>query len=87
MNIGNLWLSPEGDLTYCDSHFYAAENIVANRYGIKVKNPKDYLLSLGWMLHISRPWGNYWFLDPEFEEPTQAQQNTIFDLTGELFER
>ena len=87
MFVGNCWLSPEGDLTYCTFHFDAAVKIVADRYGSKVRNPEDYLLSLGWMQHIARPWGNYWFLDSRFEEPTQAQQNTIFDLTGEIFER
>ena len=85
--IGNLWLSPEGRFISCSSHSTAAEVIVADRYGTIKTNPEDFLMELGWMKYVNRSWGAFWLLDSEFEEPTQAQQNTIFSLTGEIFKR
>ena len=85
----NFWLSPEGKVFYCAEHSEKAQEIVMERYGYNpiFQDFKDALLSKGWMLYRNNTdlMEQGFVVDRYFKGPTQAQRDTIFDLTGENY--
>lgn len=85
----NFWLSPEGKVFYCADHSERAVEIVMERYGYNpiFQDFKDALLSKGWMLYRNNTdlMEQGFVVDRYFKGPTQAQRDTIFDLTGENY--
>ena len=85
----NFWLSPEGKVFYCADHSEKAAEIVMERYGYNpiFQDFKDALLSKGWMLYRNKTdlMEQGFVVDRYFKGPTQAQRDTIFDLTGENY--
>lgn len=93
--LGNLWLSPDGEVLYCISHNAMADDIVRNRgwmeelfesyenKQISSLDPEPFLERRGWIKHCDRPWYRGWCIPPN-TKVTQAQIDKIYELCGEV---
>lgn len=92
--IGDFWLSPDGEVFYCNSHNSMADDIVRRRgwmdelfelYDngkIWAPDPESFLEKKGWIKHCDRPWYHGWCIPPG-TKLTQAQIDKIYELCGE----
>lgn len=93
--IGDFWLSPDGEVFYCNSHNSMADDIVRRRgwmdelfelYDngkIWAPDPESFLEKKGWIKHCDRPWYHGWCIRPG-TKLTQAQIDKIYELCGEI---
>lgn len=92
----NCWLSPEGEVVFCDYHDIKAWDLIQERYGIdkrKIREPSIYLGKRRWIAYHNRPWWRGWWiyrsLDPNeyyVKDPTQAQINRVYELTRHVYD-
>ena len=53
----NCWLSPEGEVIFCDNHDMKAWDLIEERYGVhrsEVKDPSIFLGEKRWMAYHNR---------------------------------
>lgn len=89
----DCWLSPEGEIVKCSSgwHERTAYEIIKERYipddeiRAGLRDAAQYLGQNGWMSYNTR--NHEWWCYYYGPDPTQKQIDTIFDLTGEMYER
>lgn len=93
--IGDFWLSPDGEVFYCNFHNSMADDIVRRRgwmdklfeqfenHQIWAPDPEQFLEKLGWVKHCDRPWYHGWCI-PSGTKLTQAQIDKIYELCGEI---
>ena len=87
--MGNCWLSPEGEVIFCDNHDMKAWDLIEERYGVhrsEVKDPSIFLGEKRWMAYHNRPWQVEWWSYYYSKGPTQAQVDRIYELTGDVVE-
>jgi len=88
-NIGNCWLSPDGEVIYCDHHDCKAWDIIERRFGIHpadVKDPSQFLGAKRWIAYHDRPWWVGWWIYYYSEGPTQAQIDKVYELTRYIYD-
>jgi hypothetical protein len=91
--MDNCWLSPDGEVYYCDLHSHMAKYLVEQFYpdaqmstdsGMYI-GPERYLESKGWIKYVLREWHVGWvFSQYGRRHRTQAQIDKIYELTGEV---
>lgn len=84
--MDNYWIFPEGKKFKCDNHWCEADRIIRKYYGkdLAFIDYRDYLLKRGWIMFRIRDFERKIYIDKNYE-PTQAQRDTIFDLTGQNY--
>ena len=84
--MDNYWISPEGKKFKCNNHGYEADQIIRKYYGkdIMFIDYRDYLLERGWIMIRIRNFERKIHTGTH-NEPTQAQRDIIFDLTGQNY--
>ena len=82
----NYWISPEGKKFKCDNHGCEADRLIRKYYGkdLTFVDYRDYLLQRGWIMFRIRDFERKIYIS-ENREPTQAQRDAIFDLTGQNY--
>lgn len=91
----NCWLSPKGEVYYCEIHTTGAENIV-NKLNLteefyacmdagRCYEKETFLELRGWIKYCKYPWSGHsgWVILSTLKL-TQAQIDKIYELTGEL---
>lgn len=80
----NYWISPEGKKFKCYNHGCEADRLIKKYYNkdLMFVDYRDYLLKRGWIMLRIRDFERKIYVD---DEPTQAQIDTIFDLTGQNY--
>ena len=90
--IESCWLSPTGEVWYCNNHSSEAEYIIKKLYpGRKLYeitkdyrfSPEYFLEKHGWIKYFNRDGYPYkgWII-LETTRPTQKQLDKMFELTG-----
>lgn len=95
--IKSCWLSPTGEVWYCNNHTSEAEYIIEKLYkklypGCKMceilkdyrQSPECFLEKHGWIKYFNREGYPYkgWVILTETTRPTKKQLDKMFELTG-----